>query len=82
MSNHVNHFTSSVSVGSVMVSVHAKTYEWLGVNGYDPEYGARPLARLIQNAVVDEISDLILAGSHGDYSINIKNDEVDLNAIA
>jgi ATP-dependent Clp protease ATP-binding subunit ClpC len=35
---------------------------WLADHGYDPEYGARPLRRLIQNEVEDELSDGILGG--------------------
>ncbi len=37
--------------------------EWLANHGYDPEYGARPLRRLIQNEVEDVLSDGILSGS-------------------
>ena len=36
---------------------------WLGEHGYEPEYGARPLRRLIQNEVDDRIADLFVAGS-------------------
>ncbi len=35
---------------------------WLADHGYDPEYGARPLRRLIQNEVEDRLSDGILSG--------------------
>jgi ATP-dependent Clp protease ATP-binding subunit ClpC len=34
---------------------------WLADKGYDPEYGARPLRRLIQNQVEDVLSDGILS---------------------
>lgn len=36
--------------------------KWLAVKGYDPEFGARPLRRLIQNEVEDRLSDGILSG--------------------
>jgi ATP-dependent Clp protease ATP-binding subunit ClpC len=36
--------------------------EWLADKGYDPEYGARPLRRLIQNELEDVLSDGILTG--------------------
>ena len=36
--------------------------EWLAENGYNPEFGARPLRRLIQNEVEDRLSDGILSG--------------------
>jgi ATP-dependent Clp protease ATP-binding subunit ClpC len=35
---------------------------WLAVKGYDAEFGARPLRRLIQNSIEDALSDGILAG--------------------
>ena len=35
---------------------------WLANHGYDPEYGARPLRRLIQNQIEDVLSDGILSG--------------------
>ena len=39
--------------------------EWLARNGYDPEFGARPLRRLIQNEIEDRLSDGILSGEFG-----------------
>jgi ATP-dependent Clp protease ATP-binding subunit ClpC len=36
--------------------------DWLAEKGFDVEYGARPLRRLIQNVVEDELSDGILSG--------------------
>ncbi|MCB9432093.1 MAG: ATP-dependent Clp protease ATP-binding subunit [Ardenticatenaceae bacterium] len=36
--------------------------DWLAVNGYDAEFGARPLRRLIQQKVEDALSDAVLAG--------------------
>jgi ATP-dependent Clp protease ATP-binding subunit ClpC len=36
--------------------------DWLGEHGYDPEFGARPLRRLIQTEVEDLLSDAVLAG--------------------
>ena len=37
--------------------------DWLGEIGFDPQYGARPLKRVIQKYVVNELSKLILSGS-------------------
>ena len=39
--------------------------EWLAENGYNPEFGARPLRRLIQNEIEDRLSDGILSGDFG-----------------
>jgi ATP-dependent Clp protease ATP-binding subunit ClpC len=37
--------------------------EWLGTKGYDVQFGARPLKRLLQTAVEDPFCQLILDGS-------------------
>ena len=36
--------------------------EWLALDGFDPLYGARPLRRLIQSAIGDQLAKLLLAG--------------------
>jgi ATP-dependent Clp protease ATP-binding subunit ClpB len=36
--------------------------DWLAAEGFDPHYGARPLKRLIQHAVVNPLSRLVLQG--------------------
>jgi ATP-dependent Clp protease ATP-binding subunit ClpB len=38
------------------------TVDYLAENGYDPQYGARPLKRLIQKEIVNPLSKKILAG--------------------
>ena len=35
---------------------------WLSARGYEPRYGARPLARLFQREVADRVTDLLLDG--------------------
>jgi ATP-dependent Clp protease ATP-binding subunit ClpB len=36
--------------------------EWLALNGFDPVYGARPLRRLVQTAIGDQLARALLAG--------------------
>ncbi len=36
--------------------------EWLAMNGFDPLYGARPLRRLVQSAIGDQLAKGLLAG--------------------
>ena len=42
------------------VSLDAKL--WLAERGFDPLYGARPLRRLLQQAIGDQLAKLLLAG--------------------
>jgi len=52
----------------ISLDVSDKAIKWLGDNGYDPVFGARPLKRLITSAVEDKIADLILSGTVGEGS--------------
>ena len=36
--------------------------DWLAIDGFDPVYGARPLRRLIQSAIGDQLAKKLLAG--------------------
>ncbi|MCX4098908.1 ATP-dependent chaperone ClpB [Nocardia sp. alder85J] len=42
---------------------------WLAVRGYDPVYGARPLRRLIQQAIGDSLAKELLAGEVNDGDV-------------
>ena len=50
--------------------------DWLVLNGFDPVYGARPLRRLVQSAVGDQLARGILAGTIRDGDI-VKVDVAD-----
>lgn len=52
----------------ITLNVSDAAIKWLGDNGYDETFGARPLKRLITSAVEDKIADLILSGSVGEGS--------------
>ncbi|MCO5970429.1 ATP-dependent chaperone ClpB [Actinoallomurus soli] len=40
--------------------------EWLALTGYDPAYGARPLRRLVQSAIGDQLAKELLSGEISD----------------
>lgn len=63
----------------IELNITDKAIKWLGDNGYDAAFGARPLKRLITSAVEDKIADLILTGSIGEGStvyIDVKGKEL------
>ena len=43
--------------------------KWLADRGFDPLYGARPLRRLIQQAIGDQLAKLLLAGEVHDGDV-------------
>jgi ATP-dependent Clp protease ATP-binding subunit ClpB len=44
------------------LTVSPAAREWLALTGFDPVYGARPLRRLVQSAVGDQLARSLLAG--------------------
>ncbi|MCA9873634.1 MAG: ATP-dependent Clp protease ATP-binding subunit [Anaerolineales bacterium] len=46
----------------LVLEVSKDARAWLGEHGYDAEFGARPLRRLIQTEVEDLLSDAVLSG--------------------
>ncbi|MCB8921765.1 MAG: ATP-dependent Clp protease ATP-binding subunit [Ardenticatenaceae bacterium] len=61
------------------LEVSSEARDWLAERGYDPEFGARPLRRLIQTEVEDLLSDTVLAGKfkHGETVVVDLNKEDD-----
>lgn len=52
------------TVAATGIDLHFSEYalDYLAQNGYDPQFGARPLKRLIQKSIVNQLSKRILAG--------------------
>ena len=46
----------------ITLDVTDSAREWLASTGYDPAYGARPLRRLVQTEVGDQLARMLLAG--------------------
>ena len=68
----------------ITITVAAKVKEYLAREGFDSDYGARPLKRLIQKTIVDGLADKIIRGEVNDgsrvkVSINRK-DAVEITA--
>src|SRR5699024_6536069 len=59
----VNKLTERLSEQDISISVTDTAKEKIAEEGYDPEYGARPLIRAIQKTVEDNLSELILDGN-------------------
>lgn len=49
----------------IALSVSAKVQKWLAEEGFDPQFGARPLKRLIQTQIENPLSEKILASEFG-----------------
>ena len=59
----LNRLSRRLSDRRLAVAVSELAREWLASHGYDPIYGARPLRRLIQSAIGDQLAKALLAGT-------------------
>jgi len=69
---------------SIDLVVSDEALDWIVANGYEPEYGARPLRRVIQRNVDDRIADLMVEGAldaGGRVSIGVADDELVATAL-
>lgn len=61
------------------IEISDEAVNWLAVVGYDPQYGARPVNRLLQKYILNDLSKKILAGevdvSHT-IKIELEDDEL------
>jgi len=68
-----------LGIKKVALTISPAVRTWLAEKGYDPQYGARPLTRVIQSKIKDCLSDEILFGrmqKGGLVHIDLKDDEL------
>ncbi|AZI59100.1 ATP-dependent chaperone ClpB [Nakamurella antarctica] len=68
------------------LTVRPDAREWLARNGFDPLYGARPLRRLIQTSIGDQLAKSLLAGQIRDgetvvVALDVEGNKLDVSAL-
>ncbi|HEY9003283.1 MAG TPA: ATP-dependent chaperone ClpB [Mucilaginibacter sp.] len=56
------HVQDSLAEMGVTIEASEEALDWLAQLGYDPQFGARPLKRVIQKKILNELSKQILSG--------------------
>ncbi len=62
----------------VNLNITNEAMDWLAQLGYDPQFGARPVKRVIQKQILNELSKQILAGNinkEKEIVIDVKNNQ-------
>jgi ATP-dependent Clp protease ATP-binding subunit ClpB len=60
----------------IQIELTNEALDWLAQLGYDPTYGARPLKRVIQKRILNELSKAILSGTiNRDSKVKIELDD-------
>ena len=63
----------------ISLDIKNSVWDYLSKEGYNPQYGARPLKRLIQNKILNPIASLIISQGilkGGIVTIDVKNKEL------
>ena len=53
----------NVEKQGIKIDITDKAIEWLAINGYEPQFGARPIKRLIQREILNDLAKSILSGT-------------------
>lgn len=64
----------------IKLTVSDSTLDWLAERGFDPQYGARPLKRLIQSEILNPLAKKLIAQdikSNSGVKIDMKNQAID-----
>ena len=59
----LNQLKKTVAQQHITIDATEEAIEYLAAKGYDPQYGARPIKRLIQKEVLNSLSKELLSGS-------------------
>jgi ATP-dependent Clp protease ATP-binding subunit ClpB len=58
----LNYLRKTLENNNLKLEVSDAVIDWLAQHGYDPQSGARPVKRLIQNEIINELSKEIISG--------------------
>jgi ATP-dependent Clp protease ATP-binding subunit ClpC len=77
----LNKVSQRLEEHSILINITPEALDMLAEMGYDPEMGARPLRRVIQQNIEDNLSDDLLAGEFEDGDtvvVDVVDDEISL----
>jgi ATP-dependent Clp protease ATP-binding subunit ClpB len=72
----LNNLKNLLTAKDIKLVVTPDAFEWIAETGYDPFFGARPVKRVIQKQVLNELSKALLGGKV-DTSKNVVMDIFD-----
>lgn len=76
---YIDEIRTRLSSRHIGIKITNEARSWLAREGFDPQFGARPLSRLIEKEVTDRLADVILAGgcsAGGFFVISTENGKI------
>ena len=68
---HIRELEGRLAEKSISLSIKPKAREYLLDHGYEPSMGARPMRRIIQDEIEDQLASLILSGKCGSGKVRV-----------
>jgi ATP-dependent Clp protease ATP-binding subunit ClpB len=65
--------------GKFTIEISDEAIDWLATVGYDPTHGARPIKRMLQKYLLNDLSREILSGrmdNRTKVKVDVDNDEI------
>jgi ATP-dependent Clp protease ATP-binding subunit ClpB len=72
-----------MAANNFILDVTDDAIDWLAKHGYDPQLGARPVRRLIQKEIINELSKEIISGkilAEGTVTVDVENNHIVFNS--
>ena len=69
---------------TITLKISASAYQLIAKNGFDPEYGARPIRKAIEKQVEDQLADKLLTGeitAGSQVTVGARNNEITFKVI-
>ncbi len=69
---------------NINVSIDNSVKKYVADSGFDPDFGARPIKRMIQKAILDQLADRIIKGNFANVKkikISFKDSRIDIAAV-
>ena len=85
VSKFIKELEGQLASRKITFEVSPEAQEWLGQKGFDPVFGARPMARLIQKELKDPLADEILFGElkgGGNVQIGLQDGKLNFKLLA
>ena len=73
------HVMKRMADRDITITINEAAKKYLAEKGFDPEYGARPIKRLIQKMILDKLADKLIKGELKDGSkikVNFKENSL------
>ena len=64
------------AASGIQLTIDDSAADYIAEKGYSPQYGARPIKRLLQNEIEDKVAEIMLSSKEKEIHISAKDGKV------